>query len=729
MLTPGANYFTTNLDNRRWIVLMTDGAENSSVINSLTFVAPPAGSAAAGASLNDKKITLYGVGFGVMGKAEVNLPLIDTLAAGSFGGGVPTFSVDSSPTPALTLATAMRTAIKSGLVSASSPADPGGTLTSASPEARHRVLITPYDTKLAFVLNWTTENAKRMRLHLLTPTCDLITPESAGPIDSGELGFSGASRFQIYRIEESYLRNKANPASPRHGTWTMVVFSDQLGPPNGSDTEHYEYDVIVESRLQMNLTLDRTRYYAGDPIGISAALTVDGKPIKQAAVSLSLKAPGQAVGNWLAGIKITAEEFRRAEQQVRELTQKDTNALFIKAFAANTKKIVFENPARTSTIPMTDPENKGVYSAVITQTSTPDKYTLYVTAVGMTDDGVVFRREGKVDLQVGVRPDPVFSLVDIKYSTVLVNDRPILDATILITPRDRFGNVLLVDPAIDNTVALSARNAEFLGPLTATHDGTYTRSLRYPPDVVPVIDLAVSGEKLIPTRAITPVTKLIYVDKVVGFKLGAEAEKGVNKHSNPRDALGNILQKKPNVFVSLGAYGVLKVRVKGYSILAQGNEDVTVFVQADEDPRKYSVEARPTGSRHKWVMLGQAEGTQSFSLSKVRLKSASAIRITDLSGRIRNAEFKPGATPGVSIIGVGVRQVFDPSGGGAVNKVVGAVVGRLTDGTEYRQVLTNPAEGERHTGPDGRTWIAVYERVVAGKAIKEPFTLLWRMEG
>jgi hypothetical protein len=74
VLTPGANYFSTDLENRRWIILMTDGAENSSVINSLNFVAPLA---PAGTSLNDKKIALYGVGFGVLAKRS-EPTLIDT---------------------------------------------------------------------------------------------------------------------------------------------------------------------------------------------------------------------------------------------------------------------------------------------------------------------------------------------------------------------------------------------------------------------------------------------------------------------------------------------------------------------------------------------------------------------------------------------------------------------------------------------------------------------------
>ena len=189
-----------------------------------------------------------------------------------------------------------------------------------------------------------------------------------------------------------------------------------------------------------------------------------------------------------------------------------------------------------------------------------------------------------------------------------------------------------------------------------------------------------------------------------------------------------MVTKKSDVFLSLGAYGVLTVSVKGQFILAQGNEDITVFVQADEDRRTYSVEALTAGKTEKWVKLGEAAGTQSFSLRKAKLKSAIAIRITDLSGRIRTGEFKPSATPGVSIVGVGVRQIGNPAGGGKLNNVVGAVVGSLADGTEYRQVLTNPAEGGRHTTPEGRKWIAVHELVVAGKVIKDPFTLLWRLE-
>jgi hypothetical protein len=66
------------------------------------------------------------------------------------------------------------------------------------------------------------------------------------------------------------------------------------------------------------------------------------------------------------------------------------------------------------------------------------------------------------------------------------------------------------------------------------------------------------------------------------------------------------------------------------------------------------------------------------------------------------------------------------SSSGALDQVVGHVVGTLPNGIEYRQVLLNPNEGEKHVTPDGREWEAVRESVVEGKVVPSPFTIHWR---
>ena len=68
--------------------------------------------------------------------------------------------MDEDGITATALAATMRSVIKSGLTSAiSSPSDPYGTLDTNAPQATHQILITPYDTKAVFVLNWNTPDS------------------------------------------------------------------------------------------------------------------------------------------------------------------------------------------------------------------------------------------------------------------------------------------------------------------------------------------------------------------------------------------------------------------------------------------------------------------------------------------------------------------------------------------------------------------------------------------
>jgi hypothetical protein len=61
-----------------------------------------------------------------------------------------------------------------------------------------------------------------------------------------------------------------------------------------------------------------------------------------------------------------------------------------------------------------------------------------------------------------------------------------------------------------------------------------------------------------------------------------------------------------------------------------------------------------------------------------------------------------------------------------LDNIVGQVVGTLFNSVEYRQVLSNPQEGEKHVTPDGREWTAVREAIVDGKVVQSPLTIHWR---
>jgi hypothetical protein len=659
VLADAPGFFSPDTSNRRWLLLMSDGANNSGAVAPLSFVVPPAGTATPKTSLEGRKIKLFAVGYGIPGSADVDYDLLTKLASGSFeNGDIRQVTPTAAPGTAISeiaISQAFTSAIKSGLTSASSPSDPIGVLRSSADEARYSVIITPYDTKVAFVLNWGTADSDRLLMQLLTPIGELITPGSFDTrFPEPGLSFSQDSRYYIYAVDQEYLQNRRDPRQPRYGTWRIIISSPAI--ENSEDFENSEtfaYDVLVESSLQLEVQLDRTTYYAGDPIDVSAIATLKGKPLKNISVTATITLPEQSANNWLAAVSITGEEYRRAAEALAN--QPDVNALLIKAFAARLKNIVFDDATNTLTVPLVDSKNQGVYQTTFSQTATPEKYTFYIIALGQTDEGVVFRREKAVEVRVGVRPDPAFTLIDVQYQPQL-SDRRLLTALVKVTPRDRFGNVLLLDPATNSSIVLTAQGGN-LTPLTTKLDASYTSTLTHSVGTTPMINLQIAGQDIITNRPVPAVGQSRYVDEVIEFKLGGEAATRANQHREPRQVLGDITTKPAEQFVSLGAYGSLTVGIQGQIITAQSDNDITVFVQPDSDLRPYRVEVLPVGLNSQWKGLGKSVGiTQFFGLGQIGIKAAKAIRIVDESGRTRGANLQPLSTPGVSIRGVGVKQ-------------------------------------------------------------------------
>ena len=660
VVAPATSYFATDAlsinANRRWLLLMTDGAHNSGTHNPLEFIPPSAGGTApAGSSLSDKKIKMFAVGYGVIGYSDVNATLLQQLVAGSYPVGEIRRPDDDGVT-ATQVASAFRDAIKAGITPGSSPGDPPAVFHAGQAEARHFALMTRYDRRSAFVLSWNTPDPRRMRLELITPTCDLITPETAGRGPFRDIEFRGGDRSNMYMVGADFLRNTADPTRPRYGTWTLRVLSPQLADSRRG-LEHYDYDIIVDSDLSMAVKLDRAAYHAGDPIRVSARVLAAGTPVKGATVVLSTTARQQSESNWLADLKVSPDFLRRAQEMVRA----DSSPILIKATAARLAGMKFPGGSHETNLAMTDPSGVGTYQATVADTSTPEMYTFYVIATGVTDDGVAFRREAKVATNVLIQPDPAHTQLDLKF-----RDAGLVD--VRIAPRDRFDNVLLLDPATAGNFQLNVTDAAFAGPLINNVDGTYSRPLRYDPARTPVVSALFNGRP-IKRVVLPPIRNLRWVDRVAAFQPGAEAARGANQHTRATDVLGDIFQKPADAFVSLGGAGRLIVAVNNAAIVAAGEDDVTVFVPLDVDASAYRVEVfvprKLSAGPFGWVTIGTSTGvTQSFSLRSASIRSAVAIRITDLSKRTRGPDLRPLPTPGASVRGVGVLKVTDQIPGG-----------------------------------------------------------------
>lgn len=632
---------TSDLDhNLRWLVVMSDGAHNLGPPNPPDFYGPEGDPT----SFRGKRIKVIAVSYGDPGALHWPPDPAQMSALSTESDGV---LLDAGPNDlGSDLLKNFRVAITSGLA-LDPTVDPVQLLTAAAPEIRRPISVLPYDNKIAFVVNWRTFSKQRVNVQILTPDCQLVTPKLAQT--HPDIDFKDHGRYAIFTFSEAYLRNAGGPGKPRDGTWTLIIAAAGLA---GGDTEPVEYEVITQSRLRLRLKPGQPKYYAGDNVALAARLTLDGKPIRNAAVTLRLTRPGSSFNNWFSQTKVTQAEYAHAAQALggAELTRKT-----IKAHAIALKGLSFKGVSNVSTIVMTDPNAEGVYSATFGGTTVPGTYDCHVTAVGETEDGVAFRRERRLQLYLDVRPHPGFTLFDVVYTRLPRDDRLSIQADVRVWPRDSYGNVWLIDSEIDPGIALTAVGGEFTGPLVDNLDGSYSRRLRYSAGARPVIGLQVAGADIVPRYQTTPLADLVYVDQVIDLRLGAEAEKGANRHTDPLAVLGDVTTKGADGFLSLGGLGSITLGVRGGVIAAQGGDDITVFVRADEELRPYLVEALAPDGR--WMTLGQSAGTtQSFSLVGSGLSAAAALRIVDRSGRVRDSQFQPSPTPGVSIAGIGLRK-------------------------------------------------------------------------
>jgi len=643
--------------NRRWLILMTDGNHNSSPPSPNDFIAAN--------SFVNKKIHVATIGYGNPTPdpgaaiiAPVDTALLTQLTTAGFQNSASNYHfVNAADDPALTSGF-VKTLLFSALDS-ESVTDPSGVLTSSSPTLTREVPISQYDQKLSFLVAWTTSNAQRLRVQVVTPLGEVLED----PGDGYTVNVN--PRFRMLTFDQNFLHN--TKGSPRYGTWKLILTLNEIiqEPRTRADvrsevfidTENYDYQVMVSSRLRLRTKLNQVSFAPGDKIQITASPTIDWQGIPNAAVTLSRNRPASGYINWLASSPVTAEEYARVAGEQKG--NPDIDSLGIKHLVLAAKGQQFLPGTSSDVVNMVDSQGDGNYVAELTNTAVPGTYPFYITAVGTLADGTLFRREQSINVELVVRPDPACTFFNVVYEVL---ERDTTMAIMTVRPVDCFGNAVLLDPNFDPSVVFTAGAGNFQGNIVDNHDGSYTRTLIYPSGQSPNVGVVVRGTTVVSGTPLVDVSGLTFVDKVFSFKAGLEALPGANQHKDPNACLGNFTTKPSPEFVSLGGGGVLVVGCAGKTIVGQGgNDDITIFITPDQTPRAYSVEAAASNldDENSWNLIGKSTGaTQSFGL---RHLSAAAIRIKDLSYGIRNHDGSASASPGISVRAVGARKV---EGGG-----------------------------------------------------------------
>jgi hypothetical protein len=667
-------------NSRRWMLLMSDGNQNSGVDPSNFYDVPPGGGTN---TFLNKKVNVGTIGYGNLGGTVVfacNEDLLKKIASQNGGGDGSNRYVfaQADNTGGLTQKM-LKTLLFNGLSDLENPVDPRGVLTTDAPTVTRSFSVTPYDGKVSVIVDWVTFNKNRLNVEIRTPICESIEQ----PGDGYVVNFDG--RYRMFTFGSDFLRNAADPSNPRYGTWRVIITlpTEVIEQPTltarpplalaaggggavaqprweeAEDSEDYGYQIIVSSGLKLRLSLNQPTFSAGDTIQVTAALLLQGAGLPHAAVTLSLVSPASSAINWLARTPVTAAAFAAAAQA--QAANPDIDSLGIKRVALFGQGLTFSPDATPAAIKMVDDDDDGQYVASIPNTTVPGTYELLVTASGVFPDGTHFQRERSVTVHVTPRATAANSVFHIDYSQIAIAGVTTARATATVRPLDPFGNPILIDPAFDPSIVFTHTGGTFADPIIDNHDGSYTRVLTYPPGQSPAVGVTIDGDPVIDQTPVVAVGNLTWVDKVFQFHLGKEATHGANMHRDPNACLGNFtLQPTPD-FVSLGGGGSITVGVAGHFIVANGfNDDFTVFVHLDAPPRPYIVYAVASDSDKHWTEVGRSTGvTQSFGLRKCGFRVARAILILDASNRVTNPDGTPSNSPGVSIMGVGIKRVVN----------------------------------------------------------------------
>jgi|GEM_PF-4907601 len=639
--------------NQRYLLVMSDGAHNGTAIHPTEFL--PGGS---GPNLVDKNIRIITVAYGDPGASyhEPDHELLTELAAESNGLALDAGANDDDLEG---LRQSFIKAMESALC-LDAWTDPVATLTASDPEHRHTAIVTPYDRRISFVVNWSSYDEDRVRIQLITPNCEVITPASAGRVDG--VDFAGQIRHGMFNVSKRFIDNDADPDNPRYGEWTLVVSSDHL---DGGETERYEHQIILDSRLRLEVDRSEPRFYTGDPIGLSLMVTLDGMPVPGTAMTVDIDRPRTSVGNWLA----TTEVSPAAYESSAEVLGVEGDVFSIKAHALRERGQIFRRHSSNTTTTLPDPDGDGIFETTIDSTSTPGTYEIYVTATGVLPEGYLFRREKKIQLYLGARPDPDYSIFDFGE---IFREADMFEGVVQVRLRDRFGNFIIPRSGVEPHFELALEGGEIRRDFEVLSDGTIAQGVRFSAEDRPRLEIAYGRDRIFTSRDLVSVgVNTTFPADDIAFEPGREMESGSNVHADPGVLLGDPTTRRLDDFLALGVGGRVTVRPQEGTLVTQGDDDITVFVGETDARRPYAVEAREAAGE-EWRRLGASEGgTSSFGLHRAGLDRATEVRVVDLSGRALDLEGEPSSAPGAAIRGVAFRSAEPGAAGLRVRDIDG----------------------------------------------------------
>jgi hypothetical protein len=360
--------------------------------------------------------------------------------------------------------------------------DPDHLLRASQAESAPHKFAVCGEERITLVLGWD-EPAAPLRAHIRTP--------SGKPVYEKRLETARGRTWLYWRIPLPHQNE-------RDGTWSFTVDRLPIGgefPPPHSDVRYFFLVVASGGPKLVHLGGSR-RVYTGDPIDPLVALHYPNGTTPKADVTLTIEAPGVALG------QLVAEAGLRAPS-----TATDAVDAFHATLQAVARQVggTLPVPISTRTAPLFDDgahedgamEPDGIYNNRLTDLTRVEG-TYHFHAVATYGEGCHVTREAHWSIHV----EPGIDSDRTDVSVVDVTDRPDgRHGTLVIVPRDKYDNPL--GPGRPDAFEVSPLpGVRIDGTVRDREDGSYGVIVVWDPTIAPVPGVIVQQ----PDRNPVPVT-------------------------------------------------------------------------------------------------------------------------------------------------------------------------------------------------------------------------------
>ncbi len=198
-------------------------------------------------------------------------------------------------------------------------------------------------------------------LELVTPGGSLITPGVAN--SDPNIEYVEGSTYDFYTI-----------SSPQAGEWTIRLIGVDVPVP-----EKYFSSVQVNSKLKMNVFLDKNEYSAGEVIVVSASIKENGSNVTGAQVTAEALVPASSLA-------LYNQLHPRGDDETGQTTNASSRFEYVAAAFS-----LFDDGRHSD-----GSANDGVYANRFSDTANDGSYTFEVEASGNASQGGSFQRQGSV---------------------------------------------------------------------------------------------------------------------------------------------------------------------------------------------------------------------------------------------------------------------------------------------------------------------------------------------